>query len=596
NQIAVTIAGADVTAQNFLEEVPPVLHNLSGTVYNDTNAPGADGIDATDTPIAGVTVELFNVDANGQPTGAAIATTTTDADGKYEFTGLADGNYVVLQTQPAGYDSVTENQIAVTIAGADSINNDFLEEVPPVLHNLSGTVYNDTNAPGADGIDATDTPIEGVTVELFNVDASGNPTGTAIATTTTDATGKYGFTGLADGNYALKETQPAGYQTVTDVDGAPDNQIAVTIAGADSINNDFLEEVPPVLHSLSGTVYNDTNAPGADGIEPADTPIAGVTVELFNVDASGNPTGTAIATTTTDADGNYEFTDLADGDYVVQQTQPAGYDSVTDIDGVDDGKILATIAGADSVDNDFLEEVPPVLYELSGNVFSDLETDGDFSNGDAAIKQVQLDLLMVDENGVPVGQPIATTTTDENGFYRFSNLANGSYVVIERQPSDYHSVTDIDGRNDNHIFVTINGVNSDGNNFLEVIQIPGTASPDVLVGTAIGEAITGYKGQDTLTGGGGSDQFVYTETSDGVDIITDFTTGEDQIDLSQIIKNELEYSGSDPIADGYVVIANYGSVGSMIQVDFDSNGELLPKDVVFLDGVSDINPNTDLIF
>ena len=59
-------------------------------------------------------------------------------------------------------------QIAATIAGADSIENDFLEETPPVLYNLSGTVLSDTQAPNADEIDNPgDTPIEGVTVELF---------------------------------------------------------------------------------------------------------------------------------------------------------------------------------------------------------------------------------------------------------------------------------------------------------------------------------------------------------------------------------------------------------------------------------------------
>jgi hypothetical protein len=82
----------------------------------------------------------------------------------------------------------------------------------------------------------------------------------------------------------------------------------------------------------------------------------------------------------------------------------------------------------------------------------------------------------------------------------------------------------------------------------EVTQIAGTASPDVLVGTAIGEVIGGYKGQDTLTGGGGRDQFLYTETSDGVDIITDFAIGQDQIDLSQIIQNETNYRQDDPLA------------------------------------------------
>ena len=130
----------------------------------------------------------------------------------------------------------------------------------------------------------------------------------------TDANGFYEFTDLADGDYVVVETQPAGYDSVTDVDGTDDNQITATIAGADSVENDFLEEVPPELYNLSGTVYDDTNAPAADGIETTDTPIESVTIELFNADASGNPTGAAIATMLTDANGFYEFTDLADGD------------------------------------------------------------------------------------------------------------------------------------------------------------------------------------------------------------------------------------------------------------------------------------------
>ena len=41
----------------------------------------------------------------------------------------------------------------------------------------------------------------------------------------------------------------------------------------------------------------------------------------------------AIANATTDANGEYEFADLNNGDYVVVQTQPNGFNSVTDADG-----------------------------------------------------------------------------------------------------------------------------------------------------------------------------------------------------------------------------------------------------------------------
>jgi hypothetical protein len=116
------------------------------------------------------------------------------------------------------------------------------------------------------------------------------------------------------------------------------------------------EDTTPVTYKLSGTVYNDTNLPDANAIEAADTPIAGVKVELFKADATGKAEGAALASDTSDARGFYEFGDLANGDYVVKETQPAGYNSVTDKDGGNPDQILAKIAGADSLRNDFLEE------------------------------------------------------------------------------------------------------------------------------------------------------------------------------------------------------------------------------------------------
>ena len=473
NQIAATINGADVVGQDFLEEVPPVLYTLSGTVYEDTNAPDDDAIETEDTPIAGVTVELFNADGNGNPDGSAIATQTTNQDGFYEFTDLANGDYVVIETQPIGFDSVTDadgtddNTIAATIAGADSIENDFLEETPPVLYNLSGTVYEDTNAPDDDAIETEDTPIAGVTVELFNADGNGNAIGSAIATQTTNSEGFYEFTDLANGDYVVVETQPVGFESVTDADGTDDNQIAATIADADSVNNDFLEEIP--VFKLSGTVLSDTQAPNADEIDnPGDTPIEGVTVELFADDGNGNAIGSAIANATTDANGLYEFSDVPNGDYVVVETQPNGFNSVTDADGNEQDKILTTINGADITGQDFLEEVP--VFKLSGTVLSDTQApnaDEIDNPGDTPIEGVTVELFADDGNGNRIGNAIATQTTNSEGFYEFTNLANGDYVVIETQPVGFDSVTDADGTDDNTIAATIAGADSIENDFLE---------------------------------------------------------------------------------------------------------------------------------
>ena len=62
-------------------------------------------------------------------------------------------------------------------------------------------------------------------------------------------------------------------------------------------------------------------------------------------------------------------------------------------------------------------------------------------------------------------------------------------------------------------------------------EYTGTASAETLTGGAGDDTITGLGGDDTLTGGDGADTFVFG-SGHGSDTITDFTDGEDLIDLS----------------------------------------------------------------
>ena len=59
----------------------------------------------------------------------------------------------------------------------------------------------------------------------------------------------------------------------------------------------------------------------------------------------------------------------------------------------------------------------------------------------------------------------------------------------------------------------------------------GTDGAETVAGGAGDDTITGLGGDDTLTGGGGTDTFIFA-ASHGADTITDFTNGEDTIDLS----------------------------------------------------------------
>ncbi len=81
-----------------------------------------------------------------------------------------------------------------------------------------------------------------------------------------------------------------------------------------------------------------------------------------------------------------------------------------------------------------------------------------------------------------------------------------------------------------------------GNDFLR-----GDAGDDTLIGGSGNDVLIGGAGRDTLTGGTGRDKFVLYSTSDvspspASDIITDFTVGQDVIDLRVLLARS-EFSG-----------------------------------------------------
>ena len=167
-----------------------------------------------------------------------------------------------------------------------------------------------------DGVDDIGEPgIAGVTVELTGTAADG----TAVnLTTVTDANGDYLFDNLPPGNYTVTVTDTNG--ELTDLSQSPGNtgSEAVTLVRR---SRTFLDAdfgyVPAAGTAVIGdTVWFDVDA---DGIQdPGEVGIAGVTLDL--VDESGS----VVDTITTDASGNYLFTNVVPGDYTVVVTDTGG--------------------------------------------------------------------------------------------------------------------------------------------------------------------------------------------------------------------------------------------------------------------------------
>jgi Ca2+-binding RTX toxin-like protein len=98
------------------------------------------------------------------------------------------------------------------------------------------------------------------------------------------------------------------------------------------------------------------------------------------------------------------------------------------------------------------------------------------------------------------------------------------------------------------------------------------AGDDSLSGGAGNDVLDGEQGSDTLTGGAGADVFRFTSANDGasIDVVTDFTQGEDAIDLQQL--GARSFIGTAAFS-GAVGEVRYASDGSSTRVEVDSNGD-----------------------
>ena len=76
----------------------------------------------------------------------------------------------------------------------------------------------------------------------------------------------------------------------------------------------------PIEDAIQGKVYQDVDVSGT--FTPGDLPIPGVQLTLTGTTAFGQ---SVTLSTTTDANGNYAFGELAPGTYIITENQPAGF-------------------------------------------------------------------------------------------------------------------------------------------------------------------------------------------------------------------------------------------------------------------------------
>jgi protocatechuate 3,4-dioxygenase beta subunit len=202
------------------------------------------------------------------------------------------------------------------------------------------------------------------------------------------------------------------------------------IHGADGRNTLFIaprQDLYPELCSVGDRVWNDANANGLQDLDENGVP--NVPVALFR----GGDTS-ACATTATDAQGHYGFSNLLPGDYHVQFTVPDGW-ALTDPSVGGDGELDSDACLTDGrcSETTLLPRESDLtwdagLYRLASIgdfAWNDANANGIQDSGEAGLPGVTVTLH--DANGNQVG---ASVITDADGRYAFADLVPGSYSVV----------------------------------------------------------------------------------------------------------------------------------------------------------------------
>jgi uncharacterized repeat protein (TIGR01451 family) len=269
--------------------------------------------------------------------------------------------------------------------------------------------------------------------------------------------------------------------------------VVLTLGGEPTTENPSNDSVTPNLNSnltvdlgltrlaLGNRVWLDTVV--QDGVQgPGELGVSGVTVELWTSDGTVATGTMPLATTVTGAGGFYLFDGLSAGSYVVRiptsefgTGKPlGGYISTegngtvapspdtvsSDLDDngtqnettgwVETKPVTLTAANEPTAEADLAAgysqggldaninltvdlgfvTVPPL--SLGNRVWLDANNSGAMDGTEAGISGVTVELYL-DANGDGVADsatPVANTTTDTTGFYLFTGLAAGTYVVM----------------------------------------------------------------------------------------------------------------------------------------------------------------------
>lgn len=474
-------------------------------------------------PLAGAEFSLY-FKSNNQ----FLRTLTTDANGEAVFDNLLLTDYILVENQaPTNYVVNVDNEHEVNlVAGNDASENKTIEisnthqDSPSLLGRLGDYVWLDSDKDGTQD-EGIDKGVNGVVVELYEVDVN-NDIYTKIDDTETDdkngEPGYYLFDKLPEGHYQVCFKLPDGYaftEHQAGNDTALDSDADTTIVpyandpsyGCSDVvflpagGEDLTLDAGLILGSIGNYVWLDYDKNGIQDENPANG-VNGVTVELYKEDTNGDfihQQSKDILTANKDGDSNkpgyYLFDELVAGNYKVCFKLPEGYaftelkpsgdpekdsNANTNMNSPDYGcsGVIELAAGEDNMTID----AGLILGSIGNYVWRDTNRNGiqdeDPANG---VNGVTVELYKDDGNGNFVHQQHKDTLTankdgdpDQPGYYLFDELVAGNYKVCFKLPDDYAFTSLQEGNN--------TGLDSDANTTNDpYVNDPSYGCSDVVV-------------------------------------------------------------------------------------------------------------------
>ncbi len=314
------------------------------------------------------------VDSETLVNGSATYTTSLLAGGSHSITVQynGDSNFSGSNSTPALIQTVNPiaSQTGLKSSEDPSIDGDSVT--------FTATVSSSSSTPGV----ATPSG----KVEFFN--------GSTLLDTETLSGGTASFTTSA---LAIGANQPIEAKYLGDNNYNPSNFTIQQTVNA-----------PPPA-TLDGEVYND---PTDSGTPASGAGLSGWTFNLM----SGS---TQVATTTTDSNGDYSFTNVFPGSYTIAVAEQTGFVATVP----SSGTLPVTAGRGQTIDNLDFGEFQTVT--VSGEVFDDVSDSGSFNANDPGLSGWTVNLL----NGS--SSVVQTTTTDSNGNYSFTSIGPGTYTIAQ---------------------------------------------------------------------------------------------------------------------------------------------------------------------